>query len=162
MDFFSESLAENKRNIKHGRDHFRKEVAKEKAASRDFAFDDLSTSVSSKDTRGVSVVNRKFAVRAAQRDAQLSLQRFEADLLKINSVLKSKHGQRNSHLEMAKLHIALDEKEEAKKELVKTKAAVSEISELEVAAMKMDSKLPTKGEGTIAGEEKSREGGIDK
>ena len=158
LDFFSESLAESKRNIKHGRDHFRKEVAKEKAASRDFAFDDLSTSVSSKDTRGVSAVNRKFALRAAQRDAQLSLQHFEADLLKVNSVLKSKHGQRDSHLEMAKLHIALDEKEEAKKELAMAKAAMSEITELEVAAMKMDSKLPTKRANTLAGDAKINSG----
>jgi hypothetical protein len=79
LDFFSESLSGNKRNIKHGRDHERKEAAKEKARSRDYAFDDTSTSVSTREARGVSLVNRKFAVRATQKDAQLALQHMDSN-----------------------------------------------------------------------------------
>lgn len=52
LDIFLESFAESKRNIKYGRDHFHTEVAKEKAASYDFAFINLLTSVSSKGTLG--------------------------------------------------------------------------------------------------------------
>ncbi len=144
LDFFLESLSGgNKRNTKHGRDHDRKESAKQMAASRDYAFDDTSTSVSTREARGVSVVNRKFAVRAAQKDAQLTLQQYEADLLKINSVLKSKHGLHTGHLEMAKLYISLDDKEKAKNELAKATQLMEEISELENVAMKMDCKSTT-------------------
>lgn len=60
-----------------------------------------------------------------------------ADKLKINSVLKSKHEQHDSYLEMTKL--ALDDKEEAEKELAMPKVAMSDIRELDVAAMKTDS-----------------------
>lgn len=150
LDFFSESLADSKRNVKHGRDHFRKEAAKDKAASRDYTFDDTSLSVSSRDARGVGVVNRKFAVRTAQRDAQLSLQQMETDLLKVNSVLKSKHTQRDSHLEMAKLYIQMDDKEEARKEMQAAKATMGEISELEARAMEIQTTLPASaGDGNI-------------
>ena len=130
LDFFSESFGE-KRNIKNGRDHFRKGDAVEKSLGRDFTFNDMSTSVTSKDMRGLGQATKTFVVRAAQRDAQLSLQRFENSLLKVNTVMKSKHGQRDSHMELAKLHMAMGDTDEAKKELALAKASMTDIAELE-------------------------------
>ncbi len=126
-----------------------------KHGSRDYAFDDTSTSVSTREARGVSLVNRKFAVHATQKDAQLALQHFEADILKINAVLKSKDGQHTGHLEMAKLYISLDDREEAKKELAMAKQLMKEISELETTAMNMDSKSATTSSSALNMDSKS-------
>ena len=74
--------------MKNGRDHFCKELLKEKAQKQDYNYNIASTI--SRDVHGVGVQNRKFAVHGAQRDAELSLQHFEAALLCVNSVLRSK------------------------------------------------------------------------
>lgn len=145
LDFFSESFGE-KRNIKNGRDHFRKGDASEKSLGRDFAFDDMSTSVTSKDMRGLGQATKTFVVRAAQREAQLSLQRFENSLLKVNTVMKSKQGQRDSHMELVKLHMAMGDTDEAKKELALAKASMTEIAELETITMNLDATTATKTE----------------
>lgn len=138
IDLFSERYSDAKRSVKNGRDHCRKEQSKEKAQKRDYDYD--SASISSRDVRGVGAQNRKFAVRSAQIDAELSLQHFEADLLRVNSVLRSKQSQRDSHMELVKLHIALGETEEAKKELALAKASMTEIASLEEKAMNLDRK----------------------
>ena len=153
IDLFSDRYSDGKRSVKNGRDHFRKEQLKEKAQKRDYNYDSASTN--SRDVRGVGVEHRKFAVRAAQIDAELSLQQFEADLLRVNSVLKSKQSQRDSHMELVKLHIALGETEEAKKELALAKESMTEIASLEEKAMNLDSK------GTSAIKGKMRAAGGD-
>ena len=53
-------------------------------------------------------------------------------------MLKFKHSQCNSHLEMAKLHIALGEMDEAKKEMALAKASMVEIALLKEVAMQLD------------------------
>ena len=160
IDLFSDRYIDAKRSAKNGRDHFRKEQLKEKAHKRDYDYDSASTS--SRDVRGVGVQNRKFAVRAAQRDAELSLQHFEADLLRVNSVLRSKQSQRDSHMELVKLHIALGEMEEAKKELALAKASMTEIASLEEKAMNLDSKGMPSAEGISDGATKTGGGNDNK
>jgi hypothetical protein len=69
--------------------------------------------------------------------------------------LKSKDGQRTGHLEMAKLYISLDDREEAKKELAMAKQLMKEISELENTAMNMDSKSATTSSSALNMDSKS-------
>ena len=66
LDFFSEAFGDSKHIIKNGRDHHRKQVAMEKSASRDYAFNETSVSMNSSDIRGVGVGNWTFAIKAAQ------------------------------------------------------------------------------------------------
>ena len=136
LDFFSESFDE-KRNIKNGR---------EESLGRDFSFNDMLTSVTIKDMRGLGQATKTFVVCAAQREAQLSLQRFENSLLKVNTVMKSKQGQRDSHMELVKLHMAMGDTDETKKELALAKASMTEIAELETITMNLDATTATKTE----------------
>ena len=54
-------------------------------------------------------------------------------------MLKSKHGQRDSHMELVNLHIVLGEMDEAKKEMALAKVSMAEIALLEEVAMQLDS-----------------------
>ena len=154
MDFFAERYSDNKRNVKNGRDHFCKESAKEKAKSRDHAYDNSAGNIKSMDIRGVGGDSRKFAVRNAQRDAQITLQRLEADLLRVNSVMTSKHKARADQLEMVRLHIALGETDKAKEQLSLAKESFPEIAALEAETMKLNGKISAQEAG-VAEETKS-------
>ncbi len=79
-----------------------KDAATAKSLKRDFAFDDMSTSVTSKDMKGLGHATKTFVVAAAQKEARLAIHHFENSLLKVNSVMKSKHSQHDSHMELAK------------------------------------------------------------
>ncbi len=58
--------------------------------------DNPSFDVSSKDDRGVGASNKKFAERFNQRETQLYHQQFDAEVRKLDSVLRSKGGQRGA------------------------------------------------------------------
>ena len=80
-------------------------------------------------------------MRNQQREAQLKLQRLETDLLRVNSVMVSKHKCHADQLEIVKLHIALGETEEAKKQLSLAKESFPEIAALEAEALKLDGSI---------------------
>ena len=144
--------------MKHGREQIHKDDTVAKSLKRDFAFDDMSTSVTSKDMRGIGHATKTFVVAAAQKDAQLALHCFENSLLKVNSVMKSKHSQHDIHMELAKLYMAMGDKVEAKKELELAKVSMTEISALEDVAMN----LKDESKNTQSGEANSNDNQLAK
>ena len=79
--------------------------------------DNPSFDVSSMDDRGVGASNKKFAERFNQRKTQLYHQQFDVEVRKLDSVLRSKGGQRGAHIQLAHLHNTLSDTDKAKLEL---------------------------------------------
>ena len=102
------------------------------------------------DAHDIGAVNRKYVMQIAQRNEALALQWFEADLMKVSMVMKSKQSQCDSHVEIVKLHITLGEKD-VKKEVALAKEAMLEITVIEATAMELGKNVATqKMDGDVA------------
>lgn len=140
MNFFSDTEGAKKRSVKDGRNHAHMEIARDKSIERDFAFNDMSSiggsSVGgSKNIRGVGVENRKFVARFAQKNAQLSLQQYEADVLKMNLVSMSKAKQRDANLVIANLYKDMGDKEGAIASIADAKFEMAQINDIDSQMM---------------------------
>ena len=80
VNFFSDKYAEGKKN---DRTDFCQAQSVAKEAGHDNAFNDDCRSESlNSNSRGVGERNRKYLERAAQRNAQFSIQQYEAEVMK--------------------------------------------------------------------------------
>jgi hypothetical protein len=139
MNFFSDEHEPGgkKRNTKDGRNHARTEIANEKSIQRDFAFNDLNSAAGSKDIRGVGADNRKFVASYVQKNAQLSLQQYEADVLKLNLVSQSKGKQRDANLAIANLLKDMGDKDRALASINDAKYEMSQINDIDAQMMEL-------------------------
>lgn len=139
MNFFSDEHEPGgkKRNTKDGRNHARTEIANEKSIHRDFAFNEMYSAAGSKDIRGVGADNRKFVASYAQKNAQLSLQQYEADVLKLNLVSQSKGKQRDANLAIANLLKDMGDKDGALASINDAKYEMSQINDIDAQMMEL-------------------------
>ena len=80
--------------------------------------------------------NRTFAVRTAQRDAQLLNQQYESEFVKLNLVLKLKSSHRDALIQMVQMHNTLSNVAEAKLEMMKVTVCMDEISRIDAGIEK--------------------------
>lgn len=104
--------------------------------------DNPSFDVSSKDDRGVGASNKKFAERFNQRETQLYHQQFDVEVRKLDSVLRSKGGQRGARIKLAHQHNTLGDTDKAKLELEQVSKVISAITKIEDDLMQLKNKQP--------------------
>ena len=109
---------------------FCEEFSNNEAARHDRDCNYPSFDVSSKDERGVGATNKKFAERFNQREAQLYNQQYELEVRKLDSVLRSKSGQRDARIQLAHLHNTLGNTDRAKLELEQVSKVISAITKI--------------------------------
>lgn len=144
LDLFSTSLLLD--SGKGGRKAFRKSLAEEKNKSRDHEFDNFSSSdVDGRDARGVGSANRKFLVRSAQRESQLSNQQFEAEIVRLNIILRSKSGTRDARLRMFDAYTQSGQMEKAEAAMASAEAVIEEIEEVEKQLLQLQNKSVSGG-----------------
>ncbi len=116
---------------KNSRKMFREEFSNNMASRRDHHSDNPSFGLSSKDDRCKGAANRRFADRFSQREAQLYNQQYEVEVLKLNSVLRSKSGQRDARIQLAHLYNTIGDTDKAKLELEQVGDIISAITKIE-------------------------------
>ena len=113
---------------------------KKKAVQRSYDFDNSSIDVSKNDVTALLSATSKFAERSSQQNAQFSRQQVEADLIKLNCVLRSKSGQRDSLIQMAHLYNTLGDNDKARLELERAGEVISAIDNIEEDLMQRRTK----------------------
>ena len=152
LDFFSGHWTEagKKTSTNDGRAHARKEEAQAKNAQREYAFNDLTGSKSSSDLRGVGADSRKFVVLHAQKNAQLSIQQYEADVMKLNMASKSRSGQRDANLEIAKIFKDLGDIDEVKAAVANARADMAAINDIDTKLIELRNNDASGGSGVLS------------
>jgi hypothetical protein len=137
---------------------------KKKAIQHSYGFNNSSTDGSNDDVKAVLSATSKFAERSNRRNLQFSHQQDEADVIKLNSVirskscqrfsrqqdeadlikldtvLRSKSGQRDALIRMAQLYNTLGDNERARSELERAGEVISAISNIEEDLMQRRTK----------------------
>ena len=138
LNFFSDIYLDTS-GRKNSRASYRDEQSKAKSARRDLSFDpsdggsDLSDgdSGSGVSMRGIGAEHKKFIAHQTQIGKQLSNQMFEAEVLRINTVLRSKGGQCDRYLKLHELLTKAGQSEQAALTLVNLTTEMAEIKTLE-------------------------------
>ena len=136
LNFFSDIYLDTS-GRKNSRTSYREEQSKAKSARRDLSFDpsdgssDLSDGDSGVSMRGIGAEHKKFIAQQTQIGKQLSNQMFEAEVLRINTVLRSKGGQCDRYLKLHELLTKAGQSEQAALTLVNLTTEMAEIKTLE-------------------------------
>lgn len=142
LDFFSGQWSETgkKSTTNDGRAQARKDDVAARTAQREYAFNDLTGSKAISDLRGVGADTRKFVVLHAQKNAQLSIQEYEADVMKFNMASKSRSGQRDANLEIAKIFKDLGDIDEVKAAVASAREDMAAINKIDTQLMELRNK----------------------
>jgi hypothetical protein len=121
---------------KNSRTSYREEQSKAKLARRDLSFDPLDSSSDPSNSdrgsmRGVGAEHKNFIAQQTRIGKQLSNQMFEAEVLRINTVLRLKGGQCDRHLKLHELLTTAGQSEQAALTLVNLMKEMAEIKTLE-------------------------------
>jgi len=155
LNFFSDIYLDTS-GRKNSRTSYREEQSKAKSAHRDLSFDpsDGGSDLSDGDSvsmRGIGAEHKKFIAQQTQIGKQLSNQMFEAEVLRINTVLRSKGGQCNRYLKLHKLLTMAGQSEQAALTLVNLTTEMAEIKTLagQLLAIQNNANAVTNAKGNV-------------